>query len=158
MTIRLYVCPADLLQRGVGTIKGVPVSLTGYYPRIVQYAVRYRSVVASKGDTDGSPALFWILAVGQASDWAGADADAEMRLIAEFPAAVTSYQQSKTFLKSTAVGDLSAVVRTRLQDVFDAIGVNRGDFTLATPLWVVWKRLASSQQEADDNFGGEVFE
>ena len=153
MTIRMYASPVDLL--GPATIP--PKAQTGYYPRIWQYATRYRAIVSSKDDTDGSPALSWVVAIGQAADWTAADADAEMRLIAEFPSSVTNFQEAKVFLKGQTVGDLSAALRTRFQNIFDALGINRSDFTLATPLFKVWKRLCSSQLEAGDNFSDGPF-
>ena len=148
MTVRLYACPIDQLAPPI-------VPRAGFYPRIRAYTDKWRANVGS--NLDGTPALPWVLAVGIALDWTAADADVEMRLIAEWPPAIQTFPEARQWLKDHTVADLSVAMRNRFQNVFDAIGANRSDFTLATTLWQVFRRLASAQLEADDNFSGGTF-
>jgi hypothetical protein len=150
VTVRIYICPIDFL-----TPPAVP--RTGYYPRLMQYVSPGRYMVGSKTDSDGSPSLPWALGVAIASDWSAVDADAQMQLIAEFPAAVVTFADAKTYLKATTIADLPAAVVNKFKTIFDTLGIPYNDFLGTTILAKVWQRLASWQEYASDSFAMDAF-
>lgn len=134
--------------------------LTVFVPRAVQYIAPkpngdWHASIASK--LDGTPALVWVVVICFTPDWTAADADPQMRLVAEFPVSVTKFSEAKAWLSTRTINDLSAAMRTRLQNVYDALGINRSDFTLTTGLLLVIHRMFSAQLEADENFAQGAF-
>ena len=101
-------------------------------------------------NADGTPASAWVLTFGRSTNWAGADLDSTVTMIFSHPSDVIA--TVKTALRTLTLGDLSGAERTRLTNVFAALGVPASDFTLATKLWIIVRRLVAWLQAQDNGF------
>lgn len=132
---------------------GTGTALDPYRPKAAQYCTRGSSNFFPS-NSDGSPASTWVVAIGRAPDWTAASADAELTDIfaGDLPASIDTPSDLKVFLRTRTIGDIPLARRQQIQTNLDSLGVGRADFTLATPLWKVFRRIASTIFEKDDGF------
>jgi hypothetical protein len=145
--IRVYICPVI----GAGT-KQDP-----YRSRGADFGYQYASFIPSKAD--GSPAFTWALTVVVGADFAAIDADASCDDLfgGDLPAGVNTRDELRAFLRANTVADVPLARRNAITAVLDKYGVDRTDFTGATPLWRVLQRVVSTlfgarAREVDDGF------
>jgi len=100
-------------------------------------------------DQSNTPVGSWLISVGLSSDWSAAAADPQITFLFVFPAGVNTLAEMKAYLRATTVGDLTAGRRSALQTRLDNLGVPRTDFTLATPLSKVFRRVVGFLKESD---------
>jgi hypothetical protein len=136
-----------------GPTVGSGTSADPYRPKAAQYCTAQASFFPS--NSDGTPASAWVITIGRASDWTAAEADAQLTdlFAGDLPASIDTPAGLKAFLRTRTVGDVPIARRNALQANLDALGVVRSDFTLATPLWKVFQRVASTLFEKSFNFG-----
>lgn len=103
---------------------------------------------------DGTPASPWAVSVIRTNDFAPitGDATCDDLFAGDLPAGVQTRDDLLALIRARTVGDVPAGRRAAIQAVLDKYAVPRADFTLATPLWRVMQRVASTLFEKDDNF------
>src|SRR5512146_2878506 len=142
MSLRVYACPI------IGTgIQGDP-----YRSKMSLYSTKYATIFPS--NVDGTPASTWVLTIARLDDWSAVEADATMINIfgVDLPDTLQSRDDLRTWLRGRTIGDIPTARRNAIQTRLDNLGVYRGDFTLATPLWKVFQRVFASTLEKDANF------
>jgi hypothetical protein len=132
---------------------GTGTTADPYRPKAAQYCTAQASFFPS--NSDGTPASSWVLTMGRAVDWTAAEADVELidLFAGDLPQAADTPAELKAFLRTRTVGDVPVPRRSAIQANLDSLGVVRADFTLATPLWKVFQRVASTLFEKGFNFG-----
>lgn len=146
MSVRVWASPWVLEDRGTGT---------AYDSKASRYCTAWANFFPS--NADGTPASAWVVTIGRASDWTAADADAELTDIfgGDLPQAIDSPADLRALLRTRTVGDVPVARRSRITAALDSLGVARADFTLQTPLWKVFQRVASTLFEKDFNFAAK---
>lgn len=132
--IRVYICPP------VGTgAKGDP-----YRSKGVDFGYQCANFIPS--NPDGTPKFTWALTVVVSSDFTAIDADTTCDDLfgGDLPAGINSRADLKAFLKSNTVADVPLARRNAIIAVLDKYGIDRTDFTGATPLWRVFQRVVST--------------
>lgn len=144
MALRIYICP----WVGSGT-KGDP-----YRSKAADLmpGAPMSSFFPSK--LDGTPASPWVVSFIRASDFTAIDSDStcDDLFAGDLPQTVIDRDSFLAFVRGRTIGDVPTARRNQITAVLDKYGIVRSDFTTATPLWRVMRRVASTLFEQDDNF------
>lgn len=141
MTIRVWASP--------------PVLVNGaYFAKAEQYCDGGH-INIFPSNSDGTPASTWVITVGRSSNWTAASADAQLTDVfaGDLPSAVDTIPEFKALLRNTTISKLSVARRNAINTALNSLGVATSDFTGTTSMAKVFKRLASTCVEKDDNFG-----
>lgn len=143
MSLRVYATP----WIGTGT-KPDP-----YRSKMAAYTPKYVSFFPSQGD--GAPGSSWVLAIGRLADWSAVEADATMVDIfgGDLPNTIESKADLVAALRARTIGSLPTPRRNAIQASLDDLGVPRADFTTATTMLTVFRRVVAICLEHDENFG-----
>lgn len=142
MAVRVYICPID----GTGTRNDI------YRSRA--QTLGYRCVYFMPSLLSGQPASTWVPTIVYANDFASLDADpaCDDVFAGDLPAAIQTRDDLMQFLRGRTVSDVPPARRNAIMAVLDKYTINHADFVGATPLWKVFRRMASVVFEKDDNF------
>lgn len=142
MSVRVYICPWD----GTGTHADI------YRSRA--QTLGYKCSYFLPTLLSGHPASVWVPTVVYANDFTSLDADpaCDDVFAGDLPPAVQTREDLLQFLRGRTVSDVPVARRNAIIAVFDKYAINRADFVGATPLWKVFRRMASAVWEQDDRF------
>jgi hypothetical protein len=104
---------------------------------------------------NGTPASPWTLTVVYGTnDFSALDADPSCDDLfgGNIPATIQSRDDLLAYLRANTVADVPLARRQAIQAVLTKYGVVQSDFVGTTPLWRVFRRVASTLDEQDDNF------
>lgn len=147
MSIRVYICP----WVGTGTRQDPYRSKA----ENLGYKTPPNNLTTFSANTsEGPPASTWMISFIRSDDFSAIEADPTCDDLfgGDLPSSLQTRDDLLAFLRSRTVGDVPTSRRNAITAVLDKYGIARADFTTATPLWKVMRRVASTLFEQDDNF------